>query len=673
MGCKVGGASRVRRPAAQLPKYAKFVVPLAFLAASGGAEDVEGRDVDVRERGWPSAWFAAPQSASAAGIARFTQSPYLDAQNLPPVAERLPDDPVVVVPYRGIGRYGGTARIVLSDLPQFVPAEAALTISADMRGFLPNLAESWTLSEDGRVITLRLRRGIRWSDGEPLTSDDFVFSFNDLWMNDEWAPVTSRHVLGGRIVKIDDLTFQYVFEHPNPLFVNLIAQLGNFFVDPKHYFKNFHPNYVDRAELNERVRAKGFITWMAWFGALRDWAIEQSAEVPTLRPYRVASRTIQTLQLVRNPYYYKVDPNGNQLPYIDAVRAEAVDNQEVVTAQVATGHLDFATFDLRTQDIPLLKLGERGDLVKVHIWNRLHASDVAIQPNYNHPDARLRTLYHDKRFRHALSLAIDRDEMNKIIYFGRGVPRQVTAHPSSSYFEPQFATAYAEYDPDRARALLTAMGLVDSDGDGLREHHDGAPLAITLEYIDFETPKSISMDLVREYWRAVGIDLRLKLVDNGLQSARAEAGTMEMTLWHADRVTDILLPVEPWWWAPVTTGWEMCMWNDWARFFLTANRPADQRLGVAPPAHIRQLQRWAEEIRTTTDPARRVELGKNLLRANAENVWTIGTVGLAPQPVAVSSRLKNVIPNGIWGWDNRWTLSYHPPTWYLDAAAAPAH
>ena len=641
----------------------------ASLAVNAIAQPLEGQNVGVHERGWPAAWFEAPQTASDARIAHFNESSYFADQvaqgTLPPVSERLPEAPIVAVPYASVGRYGGTARIVLTDLPQFVPTEAALTISADMRGFLPNLAETWQVSEDGRVITLRLRRGIRWSDGEPLTSDDFVFSFNDLWLNEEWAPVTSRRVLGGRIEKIDELTFRYVFEKPNPLFVNLIAQFGDYFVDPKHYFKNFHPTYVDREELEAEVRERGFITWMAWLGALRGWSIEQSAEVPTLRPYRVLSRSIQMLRLERNPYYFKVDPAGNQLPYIDRVDAEVVDNQEVVTARAANGQLDFATFDLRTQDIPLLKLGERGQLMELHIWNRLHASDVAIQPNYNHPDARLRQLFQDKRFRHALSLAIDRDEMNKIIYFGRGVPRQVTAHPSSAFFEPQFATAYTGYDPAQAQSLLAEVGLRDADGDGLLDHADGTPLTITLEYIDFETPKAISMDLIRAYWRAVGIDLRLKIVDNGLQSARAEAGTMEMTLWHADRVTDILLPVEPWWWAPVTTGWEMCMWNDWARFFLTAGRPAAERLGVAPPPHIRRLQRWAEEIRTTTNPQRRVELGKNLLRANAENVWTIGTVGLAPQPVAVSRRLANVIPNGIWGWDNRWTLSYHPPTWYL--------
>ena len=652
--------------------HAKFVFALA-LAAAAGAEPLEGQNVGVHERGWPAAWFAVPETASEAGVAAFNESPYFARQvadgALPLVAERLPDDPVVVVPYEGVGRYGGTARIVLTDLPQFVPTEAALTISADMRGFLPNLAESWQVSDDGRVITLRLRKGIRWSDGEPLTSDDFVFSFDDLWMNEEWAPVTSRRVLGGRIEKLDELTFRYVFAEPNPLFVNLIAQFGNFFVDPEHYFKRFHPKYVDREELDASVRAGGFITWMARLGALRDWAIEESAGVPTLRPYRVVSRTIQMLRLERNPYYFKVDSAGNQLPYIDRVDAEVVDNQEVVTARASNGQLDFATFDLRTQDIPLLKLGERGELVNVHIWNRLHASDVAIQPNYNHPNERLRRLFQDKRFRQALSLAIDRVEMNKIIYFGRGVPRQVTAHPSSSYFEPQFAAAYAQYDPSRARALLDDVGLRDQDGDGLREFPDGAPLTLTLEYIDFETPKAISMDLVRDYWRDIGIDLRLKIVDNGLQSARAEAGTMEMTLWHADRVTDILLPVEPWWWAPVTTGWEMCMWNDWARYFLTADRPPEERLGAAPPPHIRQLQDWAREIRTTTNRERRIELGKNLLRVNAEHVWTIGTVGLAPQPVAVSRRLKNVIPNGIWGWDNRWTLSYHPPTWYLEDAA----
>lgn len=621
---------------------------------------------DIHARGWPQSWFEPAKTASELGITRFQESPMLTERDLPPVAERLPDDPVVVQPFERIGQYGGTARITMTDHWQYFNWEAALTISADMRNFLPNLAESWEVSEDGRMLTITLRPGIRWSDGEPLTSDDFVFTFNHLWMDDDWSPVKSERVVGGSIEKLSELSFRYVFQDPNPLFVHMIAQYGSHFVDPEHYFRKFHPAFVDAEELEAQVREDGYITWMARFGALRDWYVEESADVPTLRAYRVVRRTLQMMRLERNPYYFKVDPAGNQLPYIDVVEAEVVTEPEIITAKASTGQLDFAAFALRTQDIPLLKLGERGGLINVYIWDRLHVSDVVIQLNFNHEDQRLRALYWDKRFRQALSHAINRDEMNQIIYFGRGVPSQVTAHPSSSYYDPAFASAYIDYDAPKARSLLDEMGLADVTGDGLREYPDGSPLTITLEYLDFETPKAITMELVREYWREVGIDLRLKLIDGGLQNARAIAGKMQMTLWHADRVTDILFPISPEWWAPRALGWEYCMWNEWVRHYKTRKKPLAERLGEPPPPAIAELMDWADVLRTTTDPTLRLEAGKNLLQSNAENLWNIGTVGLAPQPVVVSKRLKNVVPNGIWGWDNRWTLSYHPATWYID-------
>ena len=642
----------------------------AFCTGAVGADNAIGGEpaaFNARDRGWPESWFAPPKTASETGISRFSESPYLADKGLPQVAERLPEDPVVVTPYRNIGEYGGTARITLGDSWQFFNWEAALTLSPDLRGVLPNLAESWSVSEDGRVTSIRLRKGLRWSDGAPLTSDDFVFTFNHIWLDKEFSPITSRLIQGGKIVRIDAHNFQYVFDKPNPLFVNLIGQYGNFMVDAKHYFRQFHPAFADREELAERTKQAGFISWMAWVRALKDSRIEQSAEVPTLRAFRVVSRTLQMMRLERNPYYFKVDPAGNQLPYIDRIDAEIVlDNAELATAKASTGQLDFAAFALRTQDIPLLKLGERTGLINVHIWTRLHSSDVVLQFNFTHADERLRALYWDKRFRHALSYAIDRQEMNEIIYFGLGSPRQVTVHPSSAYYEPEFASAHADYDPDRARALLDEMGLADGDGDGYREYPDGAPLTITMEFLDFETPKGISMELVSEYWRDIGIDLRLKQVDRGLQNARASAGAMEMTLWHADRVTDILFPLVPDWWVPRSAGWDRCMWNKWARYYETQDRPPAERLGEKPPPIVLQLQAWADEMHTTTDPRRRLAVGKEILRSGADNLWTIGTVGLAPHPVVVSKRLKNVIPNGIWGWDNRWTLSYHPATWYLE-------
>ena len=617
------------------------------------------------DRDWPEDWFHPPTTASALNITRFSDSPYLDRfDDLPPVEERLPKDPQVITPYRAIGKYGGNARITAGDGWQFFNWEAALTISADMSHLLPNLAKTWTVSEDGRVTTITLREGIRWSDGERLTSDDFVFTFNHIWLDTEVSPVTSRLILGGRIEKIDELNFRYVFDDPNPLFVNLIAQYGNFLVDPEHYYRNWHPAFTDREALNERVQEMGFVSWMAFIDAQRNARIEESVEVPTLRAYRVVSRTLNMMRFERNPYYHKVDPAGQQLPYIDTIDAEVIlDNAQLVSAKASTGQLDFASFALRTQDIPLLKLGERTGLIDVLIWTRLHTSDVVIQPNYNHADEKLRALFWDHRFRRALSYAIDRDEMNKTIYFGRGVGQQVSVHPTSMYYDPSFPQIHAQYDPARSNALLDELGLLDADDDGLREYPDGSEIIITMEFLDFETPKGISMELVNEYWRAIGIDMRLKLVDRGLQSARAQSGNMQMTLWHADFSSDILFPIIPRWWAPVYNGWDNTMWNDWVRYYHT-----DGRLGAEPPAALREVQTWADDLRHAVDPVERIAAGKRILKGAAENVWTFGTVGLAPHPVVISSRLRNVIPDGIWGWDNRWTLSYHPSTWYFDEA-----
>ena len=637
---------------------------IACLAASANAADDPAAAAMIQETGWPAAWFRPPATARDLGVQSFSQSPFLDGKNLPPVEDRLPADPIVLEPYAEPGRFGGKAMITQGDSWQFFNWEPALTFAADMRTLLPNLAEGWTVSADGRITTVRLREGIRWSDGERLTSDDFIFSFDRIWMDPDMSPVTSRLILGGKIEKIDELTFRYVFPEPNPLFVNFLAQRHDF-VDPEHYFRNLHPATAPKEAVDARVKELGFVTWMAMLSALRGASIEECSDVPTLRAFRLVGRTPTMLRFERNPYYPKVDRLGQQLPYIDSIDAEAIlDNAEVVTAKAATGQLDFAAYTLRTQDIPLLKLGERTGLIDVLIWRRLHTSDVVVQFNFNVDDERLRALYWDIRFRKALSHAINRQEMNDIIYFGRGTPSQVSVHPTSRWYRPEWTRAHIEYDPAKAGGLLDDMGLLDASGNGYRDYPDGSPLIITMEFLDFETPKGISMELISNYWRSIGIDLRIKLVDRSLQSARAQAGQMQMSVWHGGRVTDILFPLTPDWWVPRTTGWWASMWNDWARYYQTAGR-----IGEEPPAIIKDLQYWTDELRTSTNPARRLEAGHHLLQVGADNLWTLGTVGLAPHPVVVSSRLKNVIPNGTWGWDNRWTMAYHPATWYLEESA----
>ena len=610
---------------------------------------------------YPDAWFQPAQTAAELGITSFQESPILAGKNLPPVAERLPTDPIVSVPLETIGVYGGTARVISIDASMMIGTEGLTTISADHKSILPNLAESWQYSEDGLALTVRIREGLKWSDGHPFTSEDCVFMIEELQLNPAYQPVTQRIFSGLKLRALDELTVRYEFARPSPFFINYMAQIPEVFFAPKHHFKNFHPNYVPEEELNQRIKEMGFMSWSAFIRAsFLTRSPVAAVGMPTMRALNPTKVTPTMVRFERNPYYFKVDPEGNQLPYIDAIEAEQVSDNAIAVAKASNGQLDFAGFFMPTQDIPLLKLGERAAGTKVNIWRRLHGSDLAIQFNFNHANPKLRDLYWDVRFRRALSVAINREEMNDIIYFGRGVPRQVTVIPESDYFEPYFEHAYTEFSPEKARRWLDEMGLRDIDGDGMREYPDGTKLTLTVEFVDTETPKQISMELITSYWHAVGIDVRMKLIDRGLQYARAVGGEMEMSVWHADRTTDVLFPVTPVFWVPRLIGASTIMWNDWARWHVS-----DGQTGEEPPDEIKDLQQWAELLSTSMDPAERIRMGKQILRSNAEKVWSIGTIGLAPHPVVTSKRLKNVTSQGFWGWDTRWALPYHPNTWFL--------
>ncbi len=618
---------------------------------------------EAAEQSYPQEWFKPAATASQLNISEFKQSPFLEVQGLPGIKDRLPEEPIVIFPYQSVGSFGGTARVIADDVPMFCSQEGLFTIAPDHKTILPNLAESHVLNNDGLSLTVKLRKGLKWSDGEPLTAADFLFAIEDLQLNPAFQPVTPPELIGLRLRAVDRWTLVYTFPAPSPFFINNMAQLPERYMAPKHYLAQFHPRYTDQAAVDERVERMGFLNWQTFMSAaLQNRAIPELIDQPTMRAFRPVSITPTYSRYERNPFYFKIDPVGQQLPYVDVIEAETVSDTAVAVAKASTGQLDFAGFRLPTQDIPLLKLGEKSDSVTVKIWRRLHGSDLAIQANLNHVDQGLRRLFQDVRFRRALSLAIDRDEMNEIIYFGRGVPRQVTVIPESDYFEPQFASAYTEYDPARANYLLDDIGLVDLDGDGMREMPDGSKFIPTLEYVDTETPKRISMELVTNYWHAVGVDVRVRLIDRGLQLTRAMSNEFVMTLWHADRTTDILFPGNPDFWVPRKISASLAMWSEWSRWYLTKGARGEQ-----PPPEIEALQRVADEFTTTMDPERRVQLGKTLLAANAENLWTIGTVGLAPQPIVVSDRLKNVVDEGLWGWDIRGTMPYHPATWYIEA------
>ncbi|SVC98218.1 uncharacterized protein METZ01_LOCUS351072, partial [marine metagenome] len=234
---------------------------------------------------------------------------------------------------------------------------------------------------------------------------------------------------------------------------------------------------------------------------------------------------------------------------------------------------------------------------------------------------------------------------------------------SSRYFEPEFARAYADFDTAAANRLFDEMGMIDRNGDDIREGTDGKELSMTLEYTLGETPKQETVELVTAHWREVGIQVNRKQISGALQSTRANAGLMDLAIWHADRNADILFPHEPFWYVPMHNGQEPMLFSRWARWYLTQGAQ-----GWEPPEDVKQLIAWWEILRRTPDLDERIDMGKRILRSQAENVWSIGVLGLGPHPVVVKNELKNVPPHGYWGWDSWWAWPYYPETWYLDPA-----
>ena len=652
LGCGVGEEQRMVIRTAEDATRAVARAP----APAGG---------DIPQEAWPKSWFQPPRKASEVGLVAFRQAPMLAALvaagELPPVEERLPDDPMVVVPIDEIGTYGGTARIFLAGESLINVPEGLLRPGPQMRLNLPNWAEKAEYSNGARTLNITLRPGHRWSDGHLLTADDYLFFFEHFLMNKDLTPVVEPRFKGARIEKHDAHSFSYHFPQPMPLFVNHLAHNSSRLAIPAHFMKRYHPSFTDRAQLEDEAEELGLQDWRTYLTAVNATNDLLFFGRPVLTAYVLVSRTSTRTRLRRNPYYPKVDPEGNQLPYIDYLEVQRVDSAEIMAAKASTGQVDFAGRQFMTADIPLFKRFEKKNGYSTYIWARPYGSDVVLQFNLNHRDEGLRKIFQDVRFRRAMSLAINREEVNDIVYFGQGVPRQLTVVPSSRYFEPEFAAAWAEFDPVRAGELFDEMGLVDRDGDGTRERLDGEALQITLEYMIGETPKQITLDLVTAYWREVGVSVNLKQISGPLQAIRAKAGLMDMTIWHADRNADILFPIEPYWYVPVNGGWEQSQWSSWRRWYFT-----DGTRGSEPPKQIKQLLGWWENLRRATDEKERIEMGKKILRSQAENLWALGVIGLGPHPIIVSDRLRNVPHQGYWGWDSRWSWPYYPETWYLN-------
>jgi peptide/nickel transport system substrate-binding protein len=416
---------------------------------------------------------------------------------------------------------------------------------------------------------------------------------------------------------------------------------------PAHYLKQFHAKYNDKAA--EQAKAAGFESWATWFVSKKE--PDQNPEVPRLGAYIVDTVAPNMVTFKRNPYYWMVDSEGKQLPYLDGYQMDRIDDLAVIEAKSTAGNFDFNATGLLVKNFKSYKDGEQKGGYKVLTY-KSGTNTQLYMFNFTFPDEVLRKTFRDVRFRRALSVAINRNEIAETLFFGLATPAQLTAHPTSRAHKPEYEKSWAQHDPDLANKLLDEAGLKWDGQKKLRQLPDGRPLQLTF---DVNGPNPIH-EMVAEYWRKVGVQMDFKPVLRSVLRPKIIANQMMMSAWGGDELLDILLARRPKWFAPIY-GDESTWAPPWAQWYLSKGKEGEE-----PMPEVKQLYEWFDKYAETDD----VQYVDKLLASQAENVWAIGTVRDAPVPLIFNKDLKGMPDTGYWVWD---TLSEHgqyPEAWYFD-------
>lgn len=585
----------------------------------------------------------------------------VDSGELPQVAERLPSEPLVVDVVERIGEYGGTWRTALLGgqdgawQVRTMGYENLLRWTPEWDGWLPNVAESYEVSEDSREFTFHLREGMRWSDGEPFTADDIMFWYEDVFQNPELTPARPAWLTSGgepvTVEKIDDYTVVFRFTEPSGLFLRGLADVRGARVNshPRHYFEQFHPDY--NPELDALVEQYGVVDWVALFelmgGGSSDDIRWWNSKLPTLNGWVTTvglGETTTQMVAERNPYYWKVDPEGNQLPYIDRITYDFVEDVEVLLLRALAGEIDMMDRHLATAtNRAVLFDGMEAGNYRFFETTSTSPNAAIIQFNMSHRDPTMRDLFHNKDFRIGMSHAIDRQEVIDVIFIGQGEPMQVAALPESPYYNEQLASQYTEYDVDLANEYLDRAGLTERDSEGYRLNADGERVTITVDVFTAYQPLIDTIELVVSYWEQVGINALLRPGDRSLIGARVDVADYDV---YANRpldggggetvVTNVhnLVPLNTL--ANWALGW--ASWNAQRQGVGAGYSVAAQE----PPEAVQGQLELYDQLTAEGDVDRQVEIMAEILQIAADEFFHIGISSEAPGFGVVKNNMRNV-------------------------------
>ena len=603
------------------------------------------------------AGLSAPSGADAMEL---RGPPYLAASvaagELPPVQERVPDPPAVAAldaEWQSPGEHGGTLTMLMGrqkDIRMMMVYGYARLV-----GYNPDLELVTDIVErievvDRKSFTFYLRKNHKWSDGRPFTAEDFRYYFEDVVNDQDLSPFGLPKVLlvdgeAPRFEVIDERTIRYSWSSPNPYFLPAIAGARPLLIyRPAHYLKQFHARYADADELKAKVEAASQRNW-AGVHRRRDRAYRfDNVDLPSLQPWiNTTSPPADRFVFVRNPYYYRVDGAGRQLPYIDKVIINIASNS-LIPAKTGFGESDLQARYIRFDHYTFLKKGEKGKNFKVRLWRRASGSKVALFPNLNAADPVWRALMRDVRFRRALSLGINRQAINQILYFGLGRPSADTILPESPLFKAEYQNAWSQYDPKAANALLDEIGLSRRDDGGTRLLPDARPLEIIIDSAGESTEESDVLELIKANWKKIGVELFTKVSSREVFRNRVYAGTAMMSVWSGLEngfPTADMVPMEL---AP--TAQTQLQWPKWGEYYETV-----EASGQAPDMPVgRRLLELNTAWRHADGVEARTEIWHQMLKIHADQVFAIGTVNSVPQPVVATNALKNLPEKGLYNW-----------------------
>lgn len=561
------------------------------------------------------------------------------AGKLPPVAERLPENPAVVPPVERIGKYGGAWRTLAGDGNDLQMNfrngyEPLLRWDRSGRNVIPGVAESYEVQENGRTYVFHLRKGMKWSDGHLLTSEDFVFVVQDIMPRIAICGFPLNWIkVNGELPKCDapdPLTVVYRFPAPYGAFPQTLACQGvqrQLFM-PKHYLTQFLDTYTSVSVITAIARKSGFVQWQEFF--MRCCDHNRNPDLPTVAPFHLRNvMPAAVCVAVRNPYYWKVDPEGNQLPYLDEIRFTMVFDTTILNLKAMNGEVDFQMRRIDSGNFTLFR--EKGRELGYRTLLALSTNPVCVFFNQWSTDPEIRPILQDRHFRQALAFAINRKEVVDLIYTGLAEPSGGFIVPEDPYYLPEFGKANTQYDPAKSNSLLDEIGM-KRGADGFRRFPDGKPFHRVIEVCPSE--EGINADLwqlVVDYWRDIGLQFTLKFLYPTLAYQEGCSGNWDF--WGYANAS-LHWGVDGAWKVPLANFSYMAPLN--GLYYQTQGRR-----GEKPDPEMQHLVDLFTEMRATGNEQRRLELGHVILKQWADECYVAG-IARSPLVAIIANRFRNV-------------------------------